>query len=88
LSAGQVLTETPGATDTTSLFDFDTPQDGYVVKFILPTCLVLLGLIEFFVAAGLLVYVYSTMSKVTQATRFDRLPTMHGRNWGRFGCLR
>ena len=65
-----MLTETPGATDTTSLYDFGTPDDGYLVKFILPTVVALLGLVEFFMAAGLLVYVYSTTDKVTCSALF------------------
>jgi len=60
----QVLTETPGATATTSLYSFSTPDDGYLVKFILPTCVAMLGLLQFFMTAGLLVYIYSTTSKV------------------------
>lgn len=60
-----VLEETPGASDSTSLYDFSTPDDGYLVKFILPTCVALLGLLQFFLAAGLMIYIYATTSKET-----------------------
>jgi len=62
----QVLTETPGATPITSLYSFSTPSNGYLVKFILPACVAMLGLLAFFMTAGLLLYIYSTTSKVTR----------------------
>jgi len=86
-----VLTETPGATDTTSLYDFGTSDDGYLVKFILPTVVALLGLVEFFMAAGLLVYVYSTTDKVTCFALFVGRPRPegwphHGRTFSIYPC--
>lgn len=51
-----VLNETPGATTSTSLYNFSTPSDGYIVKFILPLIVAFLGLVQFFLAAGMLIY--------------------------------
>jgi len=42
---------------TEELYDIDKPSDGFMVKFYLPVALAALGLIEFFVTSGLLIYV-------------------------------
>ena len=52
-----MLTETPGVSLTEELYDIDKPSDGFMVKFYLPVALAALGLIEFFVTSGLLIYV-------------------------------
>ena len=69
----QVLSETPGATATTALYDVNDPNAGYVVKFILPVIVACLGLIEFFFTAGMLIYIYAQPSlEVTAAFCFSR----------------
>lgn len=57
VGAYMVLTETPGVSLTEELYDIDKPSDGFMVKFYLPVALAALGLIEFFVTSGLLIYV-------------------------------
>ena len=77
LSLG-VLTTCEQITDSTNgvltAFDLTKIGDPGMIKFLLSTLLALLGLIEFFMAAGLLIYVCAKPVKVTNASTVSLLP--------------
>jgi len=61
----QVLTVTPGATSTTPLYDLNNdPTGNYMVKFILPGAIAVLGFVEFLIVAGFLIYACGKAPKV------------------------
>jgi len=61
------MTTTPGASDSTPLYDAST-SEGFVVKFILPVIVGSLGLIEFFLLASVLIYVCTKLAVVSNRT--------------------